>query len=69
VIMAWRDTEGRLKFVFIGDGRVEDEKGRRCEEMGNDHEKVGLREYRMQLNVLFPMWQVQLLILRVITLI
>jgi hypothetical protein len=26
--MAWRDREGSLKFVFFGDGRVEDEKER-----------------------------------------
>jgi len=24
--MAWRDREGRLNFVFLGDGTVEDEK-------------------------------------------
>jgi len=28
MIMAWREREGRLNFVFIGDGRVEHKKER-----------------------------------------
>jgi len=28
MIMAWRDREGWLNFVFLGHGRVEDEKER-----------------------------------------
>jgi len=28
MIMAWRDREGRLNFVFLGDGRVEHKKER-----------------------------------------
>jgi hypothetical protein len=28
LIMSWRDREGSLNFVFLGDGRVEDEKER-----------------------------------------
>jgi len=26
--MAWRDREGLLNFMFLGDGRIEDEKER-----------------------------------------
>jgi hypothetical protein len=26
--MAWRDREGLLNFVFLGDGRIEDKKER-----------------------------------------
>jgi len=28
MIMAWRDRDGWLYFVFLGDGRVEDKKER-----------------------------------------
>jgi len=28
MIMAWRDREGSLNFVFLGDGSVEDKKER-----------------------------------------
>jgi hypothetical protein len=28
MILAWGDREGRLNFMFLGDGRVEDKKER-----------------------------------------
>jgi len=28
MLMAWRDREGRLDFMFLGDGRVEHKKER-----------------------------------------
>jgi len=37
--MAWRDREGPLNFVFLGDGRVEDDKER---DEGNHHENQGV---------------------------
>jgi len=41
--MAWRDREGSLNFVFLGDGRLEDEKERDERRWGNDHDKLGLK--------------------------
>jgi len=37
--MAWRDREGLLNFVFLGDGR---DRERREGDGGNHHEKLGL---------------------------
>jgi len=64
LIMEWRGTEGWLNFVFLGDGRVEDEKER---DGAIHHEKRGRREFRMRVNVPSPIWQVQIPIWRVIT--
>jgi hypothetical protein len=33
--MAWRDREGSLNFVFLGDGRIEDRKERDERVRGN----------------------------------
>jgi len=40
LIMACRDREGWLNFVFLGDGRVEDKKER---DWGTHHVKLGLK--------------------------
>jgi len=44
MIMAWSDTEGKLDFVFLGDGRVEHKKDRDRGNGGNHEEKLGLKE-------------------------
>ena len=38
MIMAWRDQEGWLKFMFCDDGKVVDEKERHGDEVENDVE-------------------------------
>jgi hypothetical protein len=50
--------------VFLGDGRVEDEKER---DGAIHHEKLGLREFRVRVNLPSPIWQVRVPIRRVIT--
>jgi len=62
--MAWRDRERALDFVFLGDGRVEDEKGRDAE---NYDEKLGLRELRMRVNLASPILQARVPIRGVIS--
>jgi len=68
--MAWRDREGWLNFVFLGDGRVEHKK-ERAEEIredgGNHHEKLGLRECRVRVNRPSPIHQVRVSIRRELT--
>jgi len=64
MIMAWRDREGWLSFMFLGDGRVEDEKER---DGAIYHEKLGLRQFRVWVNLPSPIWQVQAQIRGVIT--
>ena len=43
LIMAWRDREGWLNFVCLGDGRIEDKKERDERVRGNNHEKLELK--------------------------
>jgi len=43
LIMTWRHREGWFKFVFLGDGRVEDEKERDERRWGKNHQKLGLK--------------------------
>jgi hypothetical protein len=62
--MAWRNREGPLNFVFLGDCRVEDEMER---DGAIHHEKLGLREFRVRENLPSPIQQVRVLIRRVIT--
>ena len=53
--MAWRDREGWLNFVFVDDCRVEDEKER---DGVNHHEKPGLRELGVRVNLPSRIWQI-----------
>jgi len=62
--MAWRDKEGWLNFVFLGDGIVEDENER---DGVIHHEKLGLREFGVRVNLLSPICQVRVPIRSVIT--
>jgi len=62
--MPWRDGEGWLNFVFLGDCWVEDEKER---DGAIHHEKPGLREFCVWVNLPSPIWQVRVPIRRVIT--
>jgi len=60
MIMAWRDREWWLNFVYLGDGRVE--------EMGKIiMRNWDLREFRMRVSWLCPIRQVRVPIWRVIT--
>jgi hypothetical protein len=47
MIMEWRDREGLLNFVFLGDGKVEHETER---DVGNHPEQLGLREFHVGVN-------------------
>jgi len=50
MIMAWRDREGWLHFVFCDDGRVVDEKERDEDEDENDMENTsGYEKSRVRL--------------------
>jgi hypothetical protein len=61
--MTWRDREGGLNFMFLGDGIVEDENQRD----GAIHlEKLGLREFHVQVNLPSPIQQVRVPIRSVI---
>jgi len=66
--MAWRDREGCLNFVFLGDGRVGRTRNREKRGEGTfHHEKLVLREFRVRVNVPSPIRHVQVPIRRVIT--
>jgi len=68
MIMAWRDREGWLKFVLLGDGRVEAHKRERSEEMGGIiMRNWDLREFCVRVNLPSPIRQVRVPIWRVIT--
>ena len=41
VIMAWRDSERRLKFIFSGDGRVEDKNEKAESILGKSSRETG----------------------------
>jgi len=50
MMMAWRDREGWLDFVFCDDGRVEDEKARDGDGDENDVEDMsGYKKSRVRL--------------------
>jgi len=49
--MAWGDREGWLNLVFLGDGRVEDEKER---DEAYHHETQRLGEFRVRVNITIP---------------
>jgi len=68
--MAWRDREGWLNLVFLGDVRVEQKKARAeaiRADGGNHHEELGLREFRVRFNRPSPIRQVHVLIWRELT--
>jgi len=67
--MAWRDREGWLNFVILRDGRVEDEKERDERRWETIMKNWDFREFRVQVNLTFLRWQVQVPIQRVCTLI
>ena len=50
MIMAWRDREGRLNFMFLGDGRLSTRKRDISGDGGKHHEKLRLREFRVLVN-------------------
>jgi len=67
--MAWRDREGWLSFVFLGDGRVEHKKERDQRRWGIIMRNWDLREFHVRVNWPSPIRQVRVPIRRAITLI
>jgi len=53
-IMGWRDIEGGHNFVFLGDGRVQDEKGRSWEKIGNHCDKWGPKIFERASRLTIP---------------
>jgi hypothetical protein len=53
-MMSWRDSEGSLNFVLCDHGGVGYEKER---DWANPHEKLGHSEYRVPVNLPYPLWQ------------
>jgi len=54
MIMAWRDTEGSLHFMFLGDSRVEDVKERDERRWDLIMRNQDFREFCMQVKLQFP---------------
>jgi len=67
LIMAWRDSEGWLNFVFLGDGRVEDDKESDESRWEIIMRNWDLRESHVQVIFPFLVWPVRVPIRRVIT--
>jgi len=57
--MAWRDSEEWLNFVFLGDGRVKDEKERDESQWEIIMRNCDLTGCRVQVKSPFLIWQVQ----------
>jgi len=67
MIMAWSDRKGWLNFVFLGDGRVKDEKERLESRWEIILRNWDSREFCVQVNLPFLIRQIRVPIRRVIT--